>query len=61
MAETNKCAQLTQARAMLTRDYMVINFKMDDTRFKTMALGKTARTPENDRGAVEIPAYAFSR
>ena len=32
---------LTQARAMVVRDYLVKNFQMDDRRVKTMGLGKT--------------------
>src|SRR5579863_1386147 len=33
---------LTEARAMVVRDYLVKNFRMDDTRVKTIGLGKTA-------------------
>src|SRR5580693_5946354 len=33
---------VTEARAMVVRDYLVKNFKMDDTRVKTIGLGKTA-------------------
>lgn len=33
---------LTEARAMVVRDYLVKNFKMDDTRVKTIGLGKSA-------------------
>ena len=31
---------VTEARAMVVRDYLVKNFKMDDTRVKTIGLGK---------------------
>jgi phospholipid/cholesterol/gamma-HCH transport system substrate-binding protein len=55
--DASEVLQLTQARAMVTRDYLVNNFKMDDTRFKTMALGKAASV-ENENGAVEILVYA---
>jgi phospholipid/cholesterol/gamma-HCH transport system substrate-binding protein len=33
---------LTEARAMVVRDYLVRNFKMDDTRVKTIGLGKSS-------------------
>jgi phospholipid/cholesterol/gamma-HCH transport system substrate-binding protein len=56
--DANEVRQLTQARAMVTRDYLVNNFKMDDTRFKTMGLGKAAPNTENDNGVVEILVYA---
>jgi phospholipid/cholesterol/gamma-HCH transport system substrate-binding protein len=32
---------VTEARAMVVRDYLVKNFKMDDTRVKTIGLGKS--------------------
>jgi phospholipid/cholesterol/gamma-HCH transport system substrate-binding protein len=32
---------VTEARAMVVRDYLVRNFKMDDTRVKTIGLGKS--------------------
>ena len=54
-AEDNRV--LTQARAMVVRDYLVKNFKMDDSRFKTKGLGKTARTNAGDAGKVEILVY----
>ena len=34
--------QLTQARAAVVRDYLVQNFKVDDTRIKTVGVGKSA-------------------
>jgi phospholipid/cholesterol/gamma-HCH transport system substrate-binding protein len=33
---------LTEARAMVVRDYLVRNFKMDDSRVRTIGLGKSA-------------------
>jgi len=33
---------LTEARSMVVRDYLVKNFKIDDTRVKTIGLGKSA-------------------
>ena len=46
---------LTQARAMNVRDYLVKNFKMDDTRVKTMGLGKSEQA--GDTGMVELIIY----
>jgi hypothetical protein len=37
------------------RDYLVGNFRLDDTRVKTIALGKTADA--GDDGKVEIVVY----
>ena len=39
-AETEKV--LTEARAMVVRDYLVKNFKMDDTRVRTLGMGKSS-------------------
>jgi len=47
---------LTEARAMVIRDYLVNNFKMDDTRFKTMGLGKNQQV-SSDSGIIEIIIY----
>ncbi len=46
---------LSQARAMNVRDYLVQHFRMDDTRFKTLAVGKDAEGP--DDGQIEILVY----
>ena len=45
--DSEKDRVLTQARAMVVRDYLVKNFKLDDTRIKTIGLGKA------DTAAVE--------
>lgn len=47
--------QLTLARAAVVRNYLVSNFKLDDTRIKTIALAKQAAT---STGEVEIMVYA---
>lgn len=47
---------LTQARAMNVRDYLVQHFKMDDTRLKTMGLGKDEQGTD-DGGSVAIVIY----
>ena len=48
---------LTQARAMVVRDYLVKNFSMDDRRVKTMGLGKTEQLA-GQAGTVEILVYS---
>jgi outer membrane protein OmpA-like peptidoglycan-associated protein len=46
---------LTEARAMVVRDYLVKNFKLEDTRIKTIGLGKSEKAP--DGGSVEVLIY----
>ena len=46
---------LTEARAMVVRDYLVKNFKVKDTRIKTIGLGKSDKVA--DGGSVEILVY----
>ena len=38
--DSEKDRVLTEARALVVRDYLVKNFKLDDTRIKTIGLGK---------------------
>ncbi|HWF09202.1 MAG TPA: MlaD family protein [Bryobacteraceae bacterium] len=45
---------LTEARAMVVRDYLVKNFKMDDSRVKTIGLGKTS----DDAAGVAVLVYS---
>ena len=40
---------------MVVREYLVENFKFDDTRLKTIGLGKSPDV--NDSGRVEILVY----
>ena len=40
---------------MVVRNYLVQNFRLDDTRIKTLGLGKTSDTDDN--GKVEILVY----
>ena len=53
--DTDKERLLTQARTMVVRDYLDQHFKLDDTRIKTLGLGKTNQ-PDGSR--VEILVYA---
>jgi len=53
--DTEKDRLLTEARSMVARDYLVKNFKLQDTKIKTIGLGKSNRAP--DGGSVEILIY----
>jgi hypothetical protein len=56
--DAQKDLVLTQARAMLVRDYLVNNFSFDDTQLKTMGLGKgKSVNPDSGWGTVEIIVY----
>lgn len=48
---------LSQARAVVVREYLVKKFKMDDARLKTLGLGENAPTNANGAGALEIVIY----
>jgi outer membrane protein OmpA-like peptidoglycan-associated protein len=56
--DTRKNLVLTQARAMVVRDYLVANFSFDDAQLKTLGLGK-GQSPSSDSnwGTVEIIIY----
>ena len=54
--DTEKNRVLTEARAMVVRDYLVQNFKVDDTRIKTIGQGEAADA--NTPPGVEILVYA---
>jgi phospholipid/cholesterol/gamma-HCH transport system substrate-binding protein len=53
--DSEKDRLTTQAQAMVVRNYLVQNFRLDDTRIKTMGLGKTADA--GDDGKIEILVY----
>ena len=46
---------LSEGRATAVHDYLAKNFRLDDTRIKTLGLGKTSDTDDN--GKVEILVY----
>jgi outer membrane protein OmpA-like peptidoglycan-associated protein len=49
---------LAQARAMVVRDYIVQHFGFDDTKLKTLSLGKqTGETSKADWGEIKILIY----
>src|SRR5205823_13446594 len=52
--DSEKTLVLTEARAMVIRDYLAQNFKIDDTRLKTMGLGKSN---EEGEGTVEVLVF----
>lgn len=55
VGDSEKDRILTQARAKVVRDYLVENFKFDDTRVKIMGLGKSSKAGETSK--VEILVY----
>jgi phospholipid/cholesterol/gamma-HCH transport system substrate-binding protein len=56
--DTQKDLVLTQARAMVVRDYLVGNFSFDDAQLKTLGLGKgKSPNPDSGWGTVEIIVY----
>jgi phospholipid/cholesterol/gamma-HCH transport system substrate-binding protein len=57
LGDTAALETLLQARAMVVRGYLVTHFKMDDTRVKTMYVGKEPDAP-GDAGAVDILIYS---
>ena len=56
--ETDKATVLTEARAAAVRHFLAQNFRLDDTRIKTIGLGKTDAT--SDTGKVEVLVYPSS-
>ncbi len=50
--DTDKDRTLAEARALAAREYLVKNFRFDDTRVKTAGIGKTAQ--QGDTVAVLI-------
>jgi phospholipid/cholesterol/gamma-HCH transport system substrate-binding protein len=56
--DTEKDLVLTQARALVVRDYLVDNFGFDDAQLKTFGVGKKNGTnPDAGWGTVEIIIY----
>ena len=53
--DTDKVREQTGAQALVVRDYLVQNFRIDDTRVKTMGLGKS--TDENESYKLEVLVY----
>jgi phospholipid/cholesterol/gamma-HCH transport system substrate-binding protein len=58
MGNAQKDLVLTQARAMVVRDYLVGNFSFDDAQLQTLGLGKgKLLNPDSAWGTVEIIVY----
>lgn len=56
--DTQKQLVLTEVRAMVIRQYLVEHFGFDDTKFKTLGLGKQApETPEAGWGTIQIVIF----
>ncbi|MGA2814326.1 MAG: MlaD family protein [Candidatus Acidiferrum sp.] len=56
--DAQKDLVLTQARAMVVRDYLVANFSFDDKQLKTLGIGKSkTATSDSGWGTVEILVY----
>jgi phospholipid/cholesterol/gamma-HCH transport system substrate-binding protein len=52
--DTKKDLVLTEARAMVVREYLVENFGFDDGQLKTLGMGKQAGTGDADWGSIQI-------
>jgi phospholipid/cholesterol/gamma-HCH transport system substrate-binding protein len=53
--DTQKDLVLTEARAMVIREYLVENFGFDDSQLKTLGMGKQAgANPDSDWGSIRI-------
>jgi hypothetical protein len=56
--DTKKEMVLTEARAMVVREYLVENFGFSDSQLKTLGIGKQATTnSDGDWGTVQIIIY----
>lgn len=53
--DTDQDRKVAEARAAMVREYLAGHFHFDDTRLKTLAVGKSAE--EGDQGKVEIAAF----
>ena len=54
--DTERDRTLTEARTMVVRNYLVQNFRLDDTRIRTLSMGKTEQLGEN--GKLQIIVYS---
>jgi phospholipid/cholesterol/gamma-HCH transport system substrate-binding protein len=56
--DTQKDIVLSQARAMVIREYLAENFGFDDSQLKTLGQGKqTEANPDSDWGSIQILIY----
>ncbi len=59
--DAEEMLRLTQARAMVVREYLAENFRMDDTQLKTFGAGKSPGVPAGSEGVIEILVAAQSK
>jgi hypothetical protein len=53
--DTKKMLVITEARAMIVRDYLIEHYGFDDSQLKTLGMGKQAgASPDNDWGSIQI-------
>jgi outer membrane protein OmpA-like peptidoglycan-associated protein len=55
LGDTDKVRVLTQARAVAIRDYLAEQFRVDDTRIRTIGMGKTSA--KGNSGTIQILIY----
>jgi hypothetical protein len=56
--DTQKDLTLTQARAMVVREYLTENYAFDDSQLKTLGLGKQAGASlDADWGSIRVLLY----
>ncbi len=56
--DSQKDLELTEARAMVVREYLVENFGFDDSQLKTLGMGKqTNGNPDSGWGTVQVLIY----
>ena len=55
--DSDKNKILTEAQSMVVREYLVKNFKMDDTLVKTIGLGKNAPAGGDAAGGIDVLIY----
>ena len=55
--EKERNLTLTQARAMVVREYLAKKFRVDDTRIRTKGFGEDAQTDSKKASRVEIIVY----
>ncbi|MFI5421925.1 MAG: MlaD family protein [Nitrososphaerales archaeon] len=56
IGDSDKDRVLTQARAMVVRNFLIDNFKLDDSKIKSMGLGKT-KSPSVD-STIQVIVYS---
>lgn len=54
LGDSAKQQELTEAKALVIRNYLVEHYKMDDTRLKTKGLGKTAEFGDSSKVRILI-------